>query len=186
MPVQPFVRLWIWISAFATLAGWTLSSFGQLNRAGYLIAFVAFSIFVFLRRKNLGFNGKRRFSSSRKFFRRFRRPLPFCFLLLAVLIFVSGAIYPPDNYTGLTYRAGRVLQWLSHGHWFWIHTTDFRMNDRACGVEWLTAPILLFTDSTRALFLLNFVPFLLMPGLIFSIFTRLGINGRVARQWMWL
>lgn len=103
-----------------------------------------------------------------------------------MLVFISGVIYLPDNYTGLTYRAGRVLQWLSHGHWFWIHTTDFRMNDRACGVEWLTVPILLFIHSTRPLFLLNFVPFLLMPGLIFSIFTRLGVNGRVARQWMWL
>ncbi|HEY1787378.1 MAG TPA: hypothetical protein VGJ73_04450, partial [Verrucomicrobiae bacterium] len=96
------------------------------------------------------------------------------------------AMHPPDNYTGLTYRAGRVLQWLSHGHWFWIHTTDYRMNDRACGMEWLSAPILLFTQSTRGLFLLNFLPFLLMPGLIFSIFVRLGVRGRVAWYWMWL
>ena len=116
----------------------------------------------------------------------FRRPLPFCFLLLALLVFVSGAIHPPDNYTGLTYRTGRVLQWLSHGHWFWVHTTDYRMNDRACGMEWLTAPILLFTHSIRPVFLLNFVPFVMMPGLIFSIFTRAGVSGRVARQWMWL
>jgi hypothetical protein len=60
------------------------------------------------------------------------------------------------------------------------------MNDRACGIEWLTAPLLLFTRSDRALFLFNFVPFLLLPGLIFSMFQRLGVNRRVAWQWMWL
>ncbi|HTR41840.1 MAG TPA: hypothetical protein VMH87_09520 [Pseudomonadales bacterium] len=184
--MQPFLKLWIWVSAFATFAGWTLSACGQLNRMGYAVAFVAFAIFIFLCRRDLGFAREKRFSIGQKFFRRFRRPLPFCFLALAVLIFISGAIYLPDNYTGLTYRAGRVLQWLSHGHWFWIHTTDSRMNDRACGIEWLTAPILLFTKSTRALFLLNFLPFLLLPGLIFSVFTRLGVSPRVARQWMWL
>ena len=112
--------------------------------------------------------------------------LPLCFAALAILIFIGGAIYPPDNYTGLTYRAGRVLQWLAHGGWFWIHTTDFRMNDRACGIEWLSAPVLLFTHSTRGLFLINFLPFLLLPGLIFSVFTRLGVRARVAWHWMWL
>ena len=60
------------------------------------------------------------------------------------------------------------------------------MNDRACGMEWLSAPVLLFTGSTRGLFLLNFLPFLLLPGLVFSIFTRLGVRARVAWQWMWL
>jgi hypothetical protein len=184
--MQPFLKLWIWVSAFATLAGWGLSAFGQLNRAGYAVAFALFAVFIFLRRQELGFARENRFSTSRKFFQRYRRPLPFCFLALAGLIFISGAIHPPGNYTGLTYRAGRVLQWLAHGHWFWIHTMDFRMNDRACGIEWLSAPILLFTNSTRGLFLLNFLPFLLMPGLIFSVFTRLGVSGRVARQWMWL
>jgi hypothetical protein len=184
--MQPFLKLWIWVSAFATLAGWALSAFGQLNRAGYAVAFAVFAVFVFACRSHLGFVAEQQFSTSRKILQRFRRPLPFCFLVLAGLIFISGVIYPPDNYTGLTYRAGRVLQWLAHGQWFWIHTTDFRMNDRACGIEWLSAPILLFTNSTRGLFLLNFLPFLLMPGLVFSMFTRLGVSPRVARQWMWL
>ena len=184
--MTPFVRLWLWISAFATLAGWTLSAAGELNRAGYTVAFAAFAIFICLRRKHLEFAPAKTFSRGGKFLRRFRRPLPFCFGALAVLIFLGGAIHAPGNYTGLAYRAGRVLQWLSHGHWFWIHTTDYRMNDRACGIEWLSAPVLLFTQSTRGLFLINFLPFLLLPGLIFSIFTQLGVSARVAWQWMWL
>ncbi len=185
MPVQPLVQLWIWISAFATLAGWTLSAFGQLNRTGYTVAFVAFAFFLFLVWKNTGPANLKNFRA-KKFFRRFRRPLPFCFAALAMLIFLSGILYLPDNYTGLTYRLPRVLQWLARGHWFWIHTTNYRMNDRACGIEWLTAPLLLFTQSTRLLFLLNFLPFLLLPGLIFSVCTRLGVRTRVAWQWMWL
>ncbi len=60
------------------------------------------------------------------------------------------------------------------------------MNNRACGFEWLTAPLLLFTKSDRALFLLNFLSFLLLPGLIFSVFRRLGVRARVAWRWMWL
>jgi hypothetical protein len=36
------------------------------------------------------------------------------------------------------------------------------------------------------LFLLNYIPLLLMPGLIFSVATRLGVRPRVAWHWMWL
>jgi len=186
MSFQPCVQFWIWISAFATLAGWTLSAAGELNRPGYAIAGGVFMVFLFFVRKRLASPRANNFSFARRSLRRFRRPLPLGFAALATLIFISGIIYAPDNYTGLTYRVGRVLQWLSHGHWVWVHTTDFRMNDRACGMEWLMTPVLLFTHSTRALFLLNFLPFLLMPGLIFSIFTRLGVRPRVAWQWMWL
>jgi len=208
--MRPCVRLWLWISAFASLAGWALSAAGELNRPGYAVCLGAAVIFFLLLRwkKHSTFNIQHRttneggrienighwklnvgcslFPNPKKILRRFRRPLPFCFGALAVLIFLGGAIHAPGNYTGLAYRAGRVLQWLAHGHWFWIHTTDFRMNDRACGIEWLSAPVLLFTQSTRGLFLINFLPFLLLPGLAFSIFTQLGVRARMAWHWMWL
>ena len=186
MSFVPLVRLWLWVSAFAVAAGWTLSALGQLNRAGYGIAFAAFVIFVLAGRRELGLVPGGKFFCWKKIRRRFRRPLPLCFAALAVLIFLGGALYPPSNYTGLSYREARVLQWLAHGHWFWVHTANYRMNDRACGIEWLTAPLLLFTKSDRALFLVNFIPFLLLPGLVFSVFTRLGVRARAAWQWMWL
>ena len=194
MSFVPLVQLWLWISAYAVAAGWMLSACGQLNRAGYGIAFAAFAIFLWLAGRSGWFTARMagHFPSTifhhrfRAIARRFRRPLPLCFTALAVLIFVGGTLYPPSNYTGVTYRLPRVLQWLAHGHWFWIHTPNYRMNDRACGYEWLTAPLLLFTKSDRALFLVNFLPFLLLPGLVFSVFTRLGVRARVAWQWMWL
>jgi len=105
---------------------------------------------------------------------------------LAFLVLLGGALYPPTNHTAMTYRTPRVLHWLAEGHWHWIHTPNYRMNDRCCGFEWLTAPVLLFTGSDRGLFLINFISFLLLPGLIYSIFTRLGVRPRVAWHWMWL
>jgi len=159
---------------------------GQLNRTGYAVGSAVFLIFLFFFRQELGLASGCRSPRLRKILRRFRRPLPLGFAVLAVLIFIGGALYAPTNYTGLNYRLARVLQWLAHEQWWWIHTPCCRMNNRACGIEWMTAPLLLFTRSDRALFLINFIPFLLLPGLIFSFFTRLGIRARVAWQWMWL
>ena len=170
----------------ASLAGWSLSALGQLNRAGYLIFFAAAAAVYLLSRPAPDGQADQKKFTWKKTSRRFRRPLPAVFLGLALLIFLGGVLYPPTNYTGLTYRVERVLQWLAHGQWFWIHTPNYRMNDRACGIEWLYAPVLLFTKSDRALFLVNFLPFLLLPGLVFSVFTRLGVSGRVAWKWMWL
>jgi hypothetical protein len=175
-------KLWIWLSVLASLAGWSLSAIGELNRAGYAVFFGLAAVILFFVRSKIHFS----LPPPRKFLRRFRRPLPLAFLVLALLVFVSGVIYPPSNYTGLNYRLARTLQWLAHDGWFWIHTSIFRMNDRACGIEWLSAPLLLFTKSDRALFLVNFLPFLLLPGLVFAVFTRLGVRARVAWPWMWL
>jgi hypothetical protein len=186
MSFLPLVRLWLWISVLASVAGWTLSALGQLNRPGYVVFFAVFAAVVFICRKELELVQGKTNSRGEKFLRRFRRPLPFCFAVLALLVFLGGVLYPPGNYTGLNYRVARVLQWLTHGQWCWIHTPNFRMNDRACGIEWLTAPLLLFTRCDRALFLINFIPFLLLPGLVFSLFRRLGVRARVAWHWMWL
>ena len=186
MSFMPLVRLWLWVSAFATAAGWILSALGQLNYTGYAVLFAAFTVFVFFFRRELGFDLGNRISGGKKFLRRFRRPLPLCFVALALVIFIGGAWYPPTQYTALNYRFERLLQWLAHGQWWWIHSPNPRLNTRGCGIEWMTAPLLLFTRSDRAVFLLNFIPFLLLPGLIFSVFTRLGVRARVAWQWMWL
>src|SRR5437016_5734674 len=191
--MSSFVRIWLLISVLASLAGWALSAIGQLNRSGYILfCLVAGVSFFFCPesfrgcRRAFGLSIRTSARSWKKIRWRFRRWLPGCFAVLAVLVFVGGALYPPSNHTALTYRTPRVLQWLSHGHWFWIHTANYRMNDRACGIEWLSAPLLLFTKSDRALFLINFLPFLLLPGLVFSVFTRLGVKPRVAWHWMWL
>lgn len=177
------VKTWIWVSAAASLAGWVLSAVGGLTLAGYVVFAAASVLFFLWRRPACGVSAAFRLSKLRF---RFRHFLPACFLLLAALALIGGLLYAPTNHAGLTYRVSRVLQWLADGQWFWIHTPNYRMNNRACGMEWLSAPLLLFTKSDRLLFLINFVPFLLLPGLIYSVFTRLGVKARVAWHWMWI
>ncbi|HOC57798.1 MAG TPA: hypothetical protein PKI20_19420 [Verrucomicrobiota bacterium] len=186
MSFLPLIKLWIWVSALATLAGWALSAVGQLNRVGYLVFGGLAAVAFWLGRRVSGGKPLRTGFKWSKARRRFGRWLPACFLGLAVLIFLGGALYPPSNHTAMTYRTPRVLHWLMEGQWHWIETPNYRLNNRACGLEWLTAPLMLFTKSDRGLFLVNFVPFLLLPGLVFSMFTRLGVRGRVAWNWMWL
>ena len=188
------VKLWIWVSALASAAGWILSALGMLNKTGYLVFTAAVMVLIFLFGKGPLFSLSPAVSSWSKLRRRFlparrRRSqvfLPASFAVLASLVFLSGLLYAPNDHTGLSYRLPRVLEWLAHGRWFWIHTPNYRMNDRACGIEWLSAPMLLFLKSDRVLFLLNFIPFLLMPGQIFSVWTRMGVSPRVAWCWMWL
>ena len=181
----PLVRLWIWVSALASLAGWLLSALGLLNPIGYLVFTAAAFVVLWTTRRDWGWHDTSAWHLS-KIRWRLRHLLPLLFAVLAVLVFLGGALYPPTNHTAITYRLPRVLHWLSYDQWHWIHTANYRMNNRACGIEWMSAPLMLFTRSDRALFLLNFIPFLLMPGLLFSIFTRLGISARVAWPWMWL
>ncbi len=158
---------------------------GHLDRTGYLVLFGGSALALWLGRGRLEL-GIGRPGAWLRLRRRLRRPLPCWFAVLACLAFVGGLLYAPSGHTALSYRIPRVLHWLSEGRWHWIHTADYRLNNRACGIEWLTAPILLFTRSDRALFLLNLVPFLLLPGLVFSVWRRLGVAPRVAWHWMWL
>ena len=180
------VKYWIGLSLLTSLAGWSLSALGQLNRAGYLVFFGLAVVAVLLFRKSRVQKNPARGSGWKKILRRFRRPLPAAFAALTLLILLGGVLYPPTNHTAFTYRLPRLLNWLEHGGWFWIHTPDWRLNDRACGIEWLATPLVLFTHSDRGLFLLNFLPFVLLPGLLFTVCVRLGVRARAAWHWMWL
>ena len=186
MSSLPLVRIWIWVSVFASVAGWLLSAFGQLNQIGYAVFCGVVFVALWSARKYWGWTPPSWVFNWRKLQARFRRWLPACFLLLTFLVFLGSGFYPPTTHEALCCRVPRVLHWLAEEHWHWIHSPNYRMNDRCCGLEWLTAPLLLFSRSDRGLFLVNFFPFLLLPGLIFSLFTRLGVRPRVAWYWMWL
>ena len=100
--------------------------------------------------------------------------------------FVSGILCAPYNSDTYAYRFPRVLHWLGQGKWHWIHTADMRMNVVGCGYEWFVAPVMLFTRTDRYLFLINWVSYLMLPGLIFCVFRFLGLRLRVAWWWAWL
>jgi hypothetical protein len=176
-------EIWVLVSAFFSATGWVLSFFGELNRVGYVIAFaLAMGAFVLVLKKSQ--DTVLRMTRIRS--RRFRRGLPMLFLLLAILSFLGGALYAPTNYDALSYRLPRTLLWLADGHWGWLAANDPRLNTRSTGFEWLMAPMLLFLRSDRLLFLINWISFLLLPGLVFQWLTAMGVRRRVAWNWMWL
>ena len=180
------VRVWILISALLVGAGWILSALHQLNRTGYGIVFTLAGIVTICRLGKTKWRPRQNPAQLfQKLRRRFKRPAPIFFLLLVLLAFLSAALLPDLNYDTDAYRLPRVLHWLWFGQWHWIHTFDARMNIAACGYEWLTAPLILFTHTDRFLFLINWISYLMLPGLIFSVFTRLQVRPRVAWWWMW-
>lgn len=182
-PVAPL--LWVGFCAYCNLAGWVLSAVHQLNVGGYSVAIALGLLAVWLLRGNLPSTTD--VTRSLRWPRwRFRHLFPLGFLILAALALLGGVIHAPNNYDALAYRTPRVLHWLAEGRWHWVHTDFGRLNNRGCGIEWVTAPLLAFTHSDRGIFLLNAVSFLLLPGRVFSLFIRLGVNRRVAWHWMWV
>ena len=179
------VLLWIWFCAYLNCAGWALSAIHELNARGYAFALLIWFIALFVWRKRTSAQILPRVRWE-KFGRRFRRPFPLAFLILAAMAFLGGVLYAPSNYDALAYRIPRVLHWLAAGQWHWIHTIFTRINTRSCGIEWVSAPCMVLLKTVRPLFLINVISFLLLPGLVFSVFTRLGVRRRVAWPWMWI
>ena len=179
------VLLWVWFCAYLNCVGWVLSAVHELNARGYAVALLIWFIALCVWRKRTSgqFLPRVRW---RQFCCRFRRPMPMLFLIVAGLAFLGGALHPPNNFDALTYRLPRMLNWLAAGKWDWISTINQRMNFSTPGWEWAAMPLLLLLRSDRALFLPNVLSFLLMPGLLFSIFRQLGVARRVAWMWMWV
>ncbi|EEF59573.1 hypothetical protein [Pedosphaera parvula] len=179
------IAFWIILCAYLNCAGWILSALHQLNAVGYAVILLVGAAlgFVWWRQAKAGEPSGSWVST---FKARFRRSFPRAFLVLAAMAFLGGLIYPPTNYDALSYRVPRILNWLAEGQWHWIHTEFHRLNSRSVGFEWVSVPIIALTKSDRLLFLINIISYLLLPGLIYSVFTRLGVRRRVAWHWMWL
>jgi peptidoglycan/LPS O-acetylase OafA/YrhL len=118
--------------------------------------------------------------------RRFRRLLPALFLVTALLAGLGGALYAPNNIDALAYRFPRVLHWLSAEGWHWVASPTMQVNYSGTVYEWLMTPLYLFTRRDRLFFLIDWISYLFLPGLIFSVFLGCGISRRVAWAWMWL
>lgn len=177
--------LWMLFVVFCQCAGWGLSALHDLNRTGYAVAFFLFFAGVVF------WSGKHRvplvaLPPIARLKKRFTRPFPIAFVTITTLAILGGALYPPNNYDGLTYRTPRVLHWLAEGGWHWIRTDYGTLNSRTAGFEWLTAPLFAFTKNDRFEFLLNAICFLFLPGRVFATLVRFGVRRRVAYYWMWI
>ena len=180
------IRFYLLWAVACVLAGWSLSVLHCLMFAGYVVALplVMFGLIWLTRVPGITPRQIRR-RWGQVLFRRFRRPLPLVFLLVLALVIAGAVIQAPTNYDALTYRLPRMLNWLSTRGWTWIFTNNDRMNYSGTGWEWMALPLLVLR-SDRGLFLINAVGFLLLPGLIFSVFRQAGVTRRAAWAWMWI
>jgi len=177
------MELWILFSAWATLSGWLLSALGLLNRLGYAASILLLVGALWFKRRQLGLSGV---PSIRLRSFRSRHWLPKAWLLLTVLVFIGGLIHPPNNYDYLSYRFASVLHWSWAQHWYWVDTPNRRIDYAAPGFVWVMTPLFIYLKTDRLFFLINIVSFLLLPGLVFSVFHRLGISKRISWWWMWV
>ncbi len=180
------LRFWLGLMAGVNCLGWILSAIGQLGAVGYGVGLPPLVLLAWwaARRPQSGPGTSRPLNGIR--WARFRRPLPFLFLVLAAGALVGGLLYEPNHSDGLAYRTPRVLNWLAEGRWHWIDTTDARLNVRTLAFEWVTTPFLALTHSDRLVPLISLVSFLFLPGLCFGLLRGFGVRMRVAWWWMWL
>lgn len=172
-------------ASIAVVLGWGLSALQQLTAPTYLVllAVALLSLALWAPQGSFGFDRRRTVARIR---RRLRSPLPRLFYAVVLLSLLGGLLYPPDNGDALAYRIPRVLAWWANHGWYWIPSADQRMNYSGTVQEWLFFPVLAVTHSDRLLYLINLIPFTVLPFLLFSSFAGLGIRPRVAWWWMWL
>ena len=181
-----FAGLWIIWVAWSCAAGWGLSAFGALHTVGYLSSLPVLIIAgtLFWRQTAPPYP---RHHTNAKWLRRLTSSYALtAWGVIAALVFIGAIAHAPSNYDGVNYRLPRLLFWLQENRWHWIEGLDHRQNVSGMGHEWMIAPFIAITRSDRALFLINFIPFLLLPGLFFSAARGMGMRLRVAKWWMWV
>src|SRR5471032_259607 len=94
------VLLWVWFCAYLNCAGWTLSALHQLNARGYAVVLLLWLVAVFVWKQKTSAQIFPR-ACRQKFRRRFRKPFPLAFLILAIMAFLGGVLYAPGNYDAL-------------------------------------------------------------------------------------
>jgi hypothetical protein len=179
--------LWLLWAAWCQCCGWSLSAGRWLSGWGYLAVLpilLGAGWWWFKTTEMAGPKPSR--SIAAKWRRRFSRPLPGLYLVIVALSLVAAFSCQPWSFDATSYRLPRLLYWWSAQHWYWIGTLDHRLDFSSVGYEWQMLPVILLTRTDRLIFLLSFLPFLLLPGLVFVAFRTLGVSGRSARRWMWL
>lgn len=178
--------IWLIWSAWCSAAGWLLSAAHKLDGYGYAAILPVLLVGGWFWLKGTASGAFRSSHPIRKFFHRLGQPAPLVYFSIALLSLLAGALYTPWSFDAATYRLPRILYWWSAQHWYWIGTLDHRLDFSSTGFEWQMLSIIISTRSDRLLFLINWLPFLLLPGLVFVAFRALGVRGRSARRWMWL
>ena len=179
--------LWVIWCVWAHLAGWGLSALGALHARGYLLWLPLLIIACVIFWRKTAQEARATGLPWRKWCERIKTsPVWIAWCFVVILVLIGALAHAPSNYDGITYRLPRLLYWLQENRWHWIQGLDHRQNVSGLGHEWMITPMIAITRSDRALFLINFVPYLLLPGLFYISACGLGIRSRVAAWWMCL
>jgi hypothetical protein len=174
--------IWLVFVAWSSCAGWILSWSGQLNRTGYFIALIPLAfVSAILWKKTAG--GESTLPRLRQLS---QRPAAAAWLLVALICLVGGILYAPSNYDALSYRLPRILYWWQENRWHWLENADDRMNYSGVGFEWQMLPWIIFSGGDRLLFILNWLPFLLLPALTFHALRTCAVGNSTAARWIWI
>lgn len=173
------------LAAACNASGWILSTAGSLHAPGFALA-IPFTYFVLIRITGLGYPGTGDVRQVLRSARRFAKPLPLGFMVIAVLATLGGLLHAPNNMDALHSRMPRVAHWLMEERWTWFPANNNAQNTRSCGFEWITAPMISLTGTDRFTFLINSVAFLILPGACFGVMRGLGLGGKISWTWMWL
>ena len=115
-----------------------------------------------------------------------RRILPLIYLVTFGLIVFGSVWHEPNNFDGLSYRIPKVLYWLNQHCWCWINTPFQELNYTLPNYEWLTVPLFLATGGFHGAVVINWIAFLALPSLFFTLLRAFGASGRLAYDWMWI
>ena len=98
------LRIWILLSALLVASGWILSACHELNRVGYGVVFAVAVAGTMVWWWRLAARPPKKTRFWHRLQRRFKRPAPAIFVILAVITLVSGLLYVPVNWDSNTYR----------------------------------------------------------------------------------
>jgi hypothetical protein len=182
-----FLSLAIRLASAAVLVGWLLSAMGELNPLGYLLAGVPviLAMLIFARPpipQPMLFSLFKRLSQWWKY----RRILPLIYCATLFLIVLGSVLHEPNNFDGLSYRIPKVLYWLGQQHWHFIDAPYAPINHTLPNYEWLTVPFFLVSGGFYSTVIINWIAFLFIPPLFFSLLRAFGTSNRFAYDWMWV
>jgi hypothetical protein len=181
------LALGIRLASAVVLLGWLLSTLGELNGRGYILAGIPLLATVGIlswHRPESPRQGSR-FAPWARWWK-CRRILPLIYLATFALIIAGSVWHEPNNFDGLSYRIPKVLYWLDQQHWYWINTPFEELNYTLPNYEWLTVPIFLVTGGFHSAVVINWIAFLFLPSLFFALLRAFGASERVAYDWMWI
>lgn len=175
-PVVLGAALFVSYAVWCNVSGWLLSAVGMLGVAGYalMLAPLLWGMAQIVKQHRASAPAFALLS------RRRMRLWEWLFISLLIVSLVGACTTQPFGWDACAYRIPRVQRWLAENRWCWLNSADDRMDISALAYEWMAAPQLALLKTDRFLFLINLIPYALMPGLLFQAAAGVGLTRRWA------